>query len=62
MYKFSYKLDTNQLMPGAYRLDAALYDGDGHYVDLKTAAGKFVIKGTDSSRAGVIKLNGRVDL
>lgn len=56
--KFIYKLPADQLLPGTYVVDAALYDSKEYYIDLKNNVGKFVILGEDETRAGLAKLNG----
>lgn len=56
--KFTYKLPTDNLLPGTYVLDVALYDNKDHYVDLRNNVGKFVILGEDETRGGLAKLNG----
>jgi ABC-2 type transport system ATP-binding protein len=55
---FTYKLQSDQLLPGAYVIDIALYDENNNYIDLKNHAGKFVILGEDRTRAGIVKLEG----
>jgi ABC-2 type transport system ATP-binding protein len=57
-YQLKYKLKTDQLLPGAYSVDIALYDDEENYIDLKSNVGKFVILGSDDSRSGVVNLDG----
>lgn len=57
-YRFKYKLKAGQFMPGAYRVDIALYDGKDQYIDLKSSAGKFVVVGEDKSKAGIVNMQG----
>jgi ABC-2 type transport system ATP-binding protein len=53
-----YRLPVNELLPGTYTIDVALYDSKNYYVDLKTKIGVFVVEGKDKSRAGLVKLVG----
>jgi ABC-2 type transport system ATP-binding protein len=54
-----YSFEVDQLLPGTYSIDVATYNKKGFYIDLVNDAVRFVVLGDDSSRGGVLRLNGK---
>ena len=58
-YKFQYKLPLNELLPGAYYIDAAVYDEDNKFIDLKSQAATFAVAGNKITKHGLLNLKGK---